>query len=550
MLEEFMNVMTDEGLKNTDNDELKTEVKNLVEGLEMFSDDPKMLTNAYTDIFTSDNVVYLITRISQNPILSVHFPEFYILNDNGESVINCQQNSPYHRYGVFRHILYTVEYVGKDNLKYSKQDLKILKWTMFLHDIGKPFVKTTNAEGRDSFAGHDDVSVEMAKGILERFNFTEEEKKIILTLIKYHDRYLNEGELTRDNLIFLAQELENKKELFEFLIEVKTADNKAKSIDVYNKFMTVLPKYEEFAKEYFKDIEVHDDENSSIDVEVELDDESIISNDEIIGKNVETEVKQLNVERKNADKKITSEDFEKVYDSIINDEDLIYSYTPIIDIDNNKMFAYEVKIEFETGEDIEKIKTFAKEEGKYEKVNQLLLVNATNNGIKEKKNSQVALMVKIDLGSFMSYNNKNRIYDIMDKDNIIISFENYDESNVVDINKLCKEINKKHGMVSLSNFNRSNFTLKELSNMNANFVEYSIDEKTSEETLNDLIKNCSKDAKKVIIRDIKSEDDLIKAIRCNTSLIQGEYVFNATENQEITDYEVESFVNKNIKKHK
>lgn len=297
MLEEFMNVMTDENVKKIDNEELEAEVKNLIDGLELFSDNPKMLTNAYTDILTSDNVVYLVTRISQNSILSKHFPELYIQNENGESVINCQQNSPYHRYGVFRHILYTVEYVGKDNLKYSKHDLKLLKWTMFLHDIGKPFVKTTNTEGRDSFAGHDDVSVELAEQILNRFDFSEQEKKIVLTLIKYHDRYLNEGELTQDNLEFLAQELEDKKELFEFLIEVKTADNKAKSIDVYNKFLTILPKYEEFASNYFKNIEIGNDEVMFINME-----EPLISDEEIIGNNLNLISKNL-IEKQSMEKK-------------------------------------------------------------------------------------------------------------------------------------------------------------------------------------------------------------------------------------------------------
>lgn len=544
MLEEFMNVMTDESVNNIDSEELNKEVKNLIEGLEMFSNNPKLLTNAYTDIFTNDNVVYLVTRISQNPILCRHFPELYIQNENGESVINCQQNSPYHRYGVFRHILYTMEYVGKDNLKYSKHDLKILKWTMFLHDMGKPFVKITNAEGRDSFAGHDEASVQMAEEILNRFDFSEQDKKIILTLIKYHDRYLNEGELTQDNFEFLAQELENKKELFELLIEVKKADNKAKSIEVYNKFATVLPKYEEFAAGYFKDIVTEQDEIVPVEIEIE----DVLAEDEIIGATsdellVDLEekksVKKETNSKKTAQKRVSVEEFNAIYENILDDQDISYMYSAIVDMENSSVFGYESKVEEFDGISKEQLLLKAREEGKYDKIQQLLFVNTVTNGIKEKKDLNSYILVKMDIESFESYNNKNRIYDMMDKNNIIISFENYDESNAIDINNLCKDIAKKHGMVSLSNFEKSRFTLKELSNMNVDFVEYDINGENEEKNLNDLIKRCEKDAKKIILKNVNTKKDLLKAKGLNTSLVQGKALFDFAEKMEVTDYEVE-----------
>lgn len=542
MLEEFMNVMTDDNLKNVENDEMKTEVKNIIDGLELFTNDSKMLTNAYTDILTNDNVVYLITRISQNPILNVHFPEFYVQNENGESVINCQQNSPYHRFGVFRHILYTVEYVGKDNLKYSKQDLKILKWTMFLHDIGKPFVKTTNAEGRDSFAGHDDVSVEMAKGILARFNFTQEETKIILTLIKYHDRYLNEGELTRDNLEFLAQELENKKELFEFLIEVKTADNRAKSLDVYNKFLTILPKYEEFANEYFKDIELPKSEEVVVEFENE---DNTIPDDEIIGKEEHQIPESVEVthNKPRKDKRMTEEEFDTIYDLIINDQDITYLYQPIINTASKSLFAYDVSATVLDEDDMNRVYVAAKEEGKYDKVRQLLLNNSVSNAIKNKKNKDLAIVVRTDLYSFVKYNNKTRIYDAMDKDNIIIAFENYDDSNAVEINNLCKEIRKKHGQVMLSAFNNSKFDLKDLSNLEVDFIEYAIDTKIEDGKINDIIKICAKDAKKIIINNVDDKKQLKDLEKLDLNLFQGNAIFIAHNNMEVTDFEIEKFIN-------
>lgn len=128
---------------------------------------------------------------------------------------------------------------------------------------------------------------------------------------------------------------------------------------------------------------------------------------------------------------------------------------------------------------------------------------------------------------------------MMDKNNIIISFENYDESNAIDINNLCKDIAKKHGMVSLSNFEKSRFTLKELSNMNVDFVEYDINGENEEKNLNDLIKRCEKDAKKIILKNVNTKKDLLKAKGLNTSLVQGKALFDFAEKMEVTDYEVE-----------
>ena len=62
---------------------------------------------------------------------------------------------------------------------------------MLLHDIGKPYVKMRYEDGGESFAGHEDKSCELSVDILNRFAFNEEEKNLILTLVKYHDKYLN-----------------------------------------------------------------------------------------------------------------------------------------------------------------------------------------------------------------------------------------------------------------------------------------------------------------------------------------------------------------------
>ena len=229
----------------------RARVNRIIDSLKLYENDNSAFTNLITEILEDENVVEILTKISREPIFVKYFPEFYNKNKYGEDVINCQQNSSYHKYGVFKHTLITIEQIAPKGIPIGEWQRKILKWTMLLHDIGKPYVKNVSEDGTESFAGHEDVSVELAKPILDRFYFTEDEKKVILTLIKYHDKFLNEGEIIFDNMKFLATELNNKKELFYMLIDVKDADASAKSIEVYNKYKLTKNKYIEFASSYF-----------------------------------------------------------------------------------------------------------------------------------------------------------------------------------------------------------------------------------------------------------------------------------------------------------
>ena len=62
-------------------------------------------------------------------------------------------------YTVGEHILHTLLEVRPD---------RILRLTMLLHDIGKPYMKTMDADGVAHFKGHPEKSSELANEILIR----------------------------------------------------------------------------------------------------------------------------------------------------------------------------------------------------------------------------------------------------------------------------------------------------------------------------------------------------------------------------------------------
>jgi len=373
---------------------------------------------------------------------------------------------------------------------------------------------------------------------------------VILKLIKYHDKYLNEGELTYDNLSFLAQELENKRELFDMIIEVKTADNRAKSIAVYNKFLGVIPKYVEFKNIYFSSIEPGHEEimrkKAEFDYEIKEGDDDILLNaeEELIitpkSKIQPKEEKKIKINNKSEIKEITKEDFEQIYQNILHGTDLEYYYRPIIDIRNRALFGYELIVELENGADFSEVLRFAKEEGKFEKINQLLAVNLLEQGVKQKNNPNITLVVRFDLKSFIKYNNKKRIYDIADKDNILILFENYDYSNITDINEICKEIKRNRGTVGFADYQKSTLTLKEISNMDIDFIEYNYDR--NDDKIQQLVEYCSSNTQKIWISNITNKETVVNMKKLNAQFLCGDCIFGKNERPETTDYEVEQFI--------
>lgn len=508
------------------------EINKMITNLQLYSNNVEMLTKLYTDILTDDNVVYIMTRISQNPVFMNHFPEFYIKNDNGESVINCQQNSKYHRYGVFKHILYTIENVGKESLKYSSHDIKILKWTMLLHDIGKPLAKTINSEGFDSFAGHDDVSVELAEGIIDRFDFDEEDKKIILTLIKYHDRYLNEGDLTYDNLSFLAKELEDKKDLFYLLIEVKIADNKAKSVDVYNKFMTVVGKYYDFANEYFSNAE-----DNSLFGDNEID-EIIVTNTPKVQLSDRGTYKEGG-----SNEDLTENIISELTKDVTAGRRLKCYYQPIIDLKNRVVNGYEVYYKIITDQDFsyKQIIRKAKEFGKYDKLQQMLFVNALERFNELKGKQDIVEYINIDVKSYQNYVNKARIFDLVDKHKVVFEFNNFETLINSKIKQLSDEIFVKKANAAIDNFESSGKTLKDLEQISPKYVKFKLEdmEENTRQYLQELSTFCLLNSINLIVFGINTKEMLDFAVGCNVRYVQGAYFGNPTDGLDISNSFIE-----------
>lgn len=107
-------------------------------------------------------------------------------NENYKNVMSrcyeTTQNNPHHIYNVGEHIDAVVDHIPAD-----MKDDEVIAMAAMMHDIGKPDVKETKADGTDRFIGHAKRSAEIAAQILDEIGMTEDEKNAILWIVEHHE---------------------------------------------------------------------------------------------------------------------------------------------------------------------------------------------------------------------------------------------------------------------------------------------------------------------------------------------------------------------------
>ena len=141
-------------------------------------------------------------------VLGVFLPEIL-------PCVGFDQRSRYHCFDVWEHTARAVEAAPAD---------PILRWTMLLHDLGKPDTFTIDEKGAGHFYGHYRESAKKAERIMDRLRFDNRSRKLILTLVERHDSELAmSGRAVRRNLHRYGEEA------LRLLLQVKRADNRAQA---------------------------------------------------------------------------------------------------------------------------------------------------------------------------------------------------------------------------------------------------------------------------------------------------------------------------------
>lgn len=138
-----------------------------------------------------------IHQMYETGLLSEIFPELKALH-------GCKQNT-YHAYNVMDHTLaafsrlelllnenkFDAEFINFPIPDMGKERSALLKYSILIHDIGKPSVHTVGDDGNIHFFGHEIFGAEMAKKISKRLKLSNVEADYIDFIIRNHIAALN-----------------------------------------------------------------------------------------------------------------------------------------------------------------------------------------------------------------------------------------------------------------------------------------------------------------------------------------------------------------------
>ena len=129
--------------------------------------------------------------------------------------VGFDQHNRHHIYDVWGHSAHAVAAVPAE---------VVLRWTMLLHDIGKPACFTRDEQGVGHFYGHPAISADLAADICRRLRMDNRTAERIVTLVRWHDR-----DIARTEKAIARAVSQLGEETFRQLLEVKRADNAAQS---------------------------------------------------------------------------------------------------------------------------------------------------------------------------------------------------------------------------------------------------------------------------------------------------------------------------------
>lgn len=105
-------------------------------------------------------------------------------------MVGFDQKNSHHCYDLWEHTLRTIEEIKKDDL--TPDQLKKLRVAAFFHDVGKPDVAKFNKKtGQQVFYGHPKRSLEVAKPILKKLGYNQQEIKQLGFFIAHHDDFIS-----------------------------------------------------------------------------------------------------------------------------------------------------------------------------------------------------------------------------------------------------------------------------------------------------------------------------------------------------------------------
>ena len=161
----------------------------------------KLITSAHPEV---------LVNAYKLGVTKIIFPEFDIM-------METPQNNPHHKYNVGIHTIEAMKQIEAEH---------IYRWTMLLHDVGKPECHTVDENGIDHFYGHNEKGAEIARKVLRRLRFDNETTDLVCKMVLWHDYGL--GEILKKTTFRKALSRMGA-DFFPYYIKIRRADMAAQS---------------------------------------------------------------------------------------------------------------------------------------------------------------------------------------------------------------------------------------------------------------------------------------------------------------------------------
>lgn len=135
---------------------------------------PERIWTEFKKLICGKNVHMIMSQYVD--VIGVFMPEIL-------EMVGFEQNNPYHCYDVFEHTLHAID---------NAPDDIIIRLSALFHDIGKPDTYTEDENG-GHFYSHAKISEDIACSVLTRLRCDNYTKQRVCTLVKYHDRQIDEN---------------------------------------------------------------------------------------------------------------------------------------------------------------------------------------------------------------------------------------------------------------------------------------------------------------------------------------------------------------------
>lgn len=155
-------------------------------------------------------------------VTKIILPEF-------DRMMETPQVTKHHMYNVGVHTIESMKAIEPEHL---------LRWTMLLHDCGKPEAKIFDGE-KDSFKNHHVIGQKIARNVLRRLKFDNQTIKNVTELVYWHDRrFGSEEEVNIKTVRKWMSRLGVSQ--FKALMKIQLADISAQSAYMQNQKHAIL----------------------------------------------------------------------------------------------------------------------------------------------------------------------------------------------------------------------------------------------------------------------------------------------------------------------